>query len=107
MGGERETQFPLSSVPLESLKVPAAFRGGRRGGGSLLPLHPPTRLQNSPGMNDAVRDGKSVRGRLASMPGMKFGGGMEYQPQSHSRHVPPLPHRVRPPQNCYAKESSL
>lgn len=32
-----------------------------------------TRLQNFPGMNDAVRDGKSVRGRLASMPGMKYG----------------------------------
>ena len=41
MGGERGTQSLLSSVPLEGLKVPAAFRGGRRGGGSLLPLHPP------------------------------------------------------------------
>ena len=70
-------------------------------------LSTPTRLQNFPGMNDAVRDGKSVRGRLASMSGMKYGGGMEYRPQSHSRHVPPLPHRVCPPQNCYAKESSL
>ena len=40
MGGKRETQSLLSSVPLEGLKVPAAFRGGTRDGGSLLPLHP-------------------------------------------------------------------
>lgn len=41
MGGERETQSVLSSVPLEGLRVPAAFPGGTRGGGFVASSPPP------------------------------------------------------------------